>query len=407
MVLLNTFIDNLMYDYVIYRDSTIINKTNGKTLKHTKDKRRLNKSPYVKLKLKSEAKKFYYVDELMCMAFIKSYNKSYNIIHKDNDPLNCKLENLTIESPLSYIQNVLKSNCEWKKVNLDLYYDYYISEFGELFNGTTFSIVKPFKDTRKGHEAFRFNLYVSKRETIKISANRLVATHYIDSHLENKDIVYYKDGDISNLHYTNLAWGDRYDVLNNRIMLRPDKNDLENEILGKEVWKDIDIPDKLYYKYQISNFGRIYNATTRTIVRSSHGACNLNNQSWMFTSLRLKETKKWKKYLVHRLVAFHFIPNYDDKKIQINHINGNPECNWVINLEWCTPFENLTHAINTNLYHTNNFSGKVNDDVWRINIIIAWIYSIKNITIEKACRIYNIYVDECDKKLPKLSIEDF
>lgn len=61
--------------------------------------------------------------------------------------------------------------------------------------------------------------------------------------------------------------------------------------------------------------------------------------------------------MVHRLVAFTYIPN-PDKKPFINHMDSNPKNNNVTNLEWCTTAENNLHAAQHRLatkgklYHT-------------------------------------------------------
>lgn len=62
----------------------------------------------------------------------------------------------------------------------------------------------------------------------------------------------------------------------------------------------------------------------------------------------LSKNKKRKTYSVHRLIAFTYIPNPENKP-DINHIDGNPLNNNVENLEWCTKKENMKHAINTGL----------------------------------------------------------
>ena len=64
----------------------------------------------------------------------------------------------------------------------------------------------------------------------------------------------------------------------------------------------------------------------------------------------IDKSKVTKRYSLSRVIALAFIPRpiihkdlfYD--LLEVNHIDGNPENNSIVNLEWCTPKENALHA---------------------------------------------------------------
>lgn len=350
------------------------------------------------------------LDELMAQLFIESYDPNLKIVHIDGNVENCAVTNLKLLNPLEYVSTIMDNHEKWMKIRLDnveLFYDYYISEYGNVFNGTTYSMVKPFVDDRHRLPNTRVSLYIDCKNTVKYSVSRLVALHFIPNKSDCKTSVYFKDGDHNNLHYTNLAWGDRDDVLNNAVINSPDKIDLIDTIFGTEKWVDINMDCDLYYEYMISNFGRVYNKTRRKMIVLTRGASNVNNQSWLFANLRLSDGT-YQKMLVHRIVAKHFVPNDDpENKNQINHINGNPEFNFYFNLEWVTQETNAFHAISTNLLHSSGFDHMISEIDWRTRSIIAWVSSIVGISDNDRYEFYSKYITQYENFLPILSYKNF
>lgn len=101
--------------------------------------------------------------------------------------------------------------------------------------------------------------------------------------------------------------------------------------LHYEEWVELlDFPN-----YQISTHGRVRNMTTGNILRPSPDR---------YGYLRLSIGNRDNVY-IHRLMAetFYGIPN--DDRTQVNHINCDRQNNHILNLEWCTPSENIKWGI--------------------------------------------------------------
>jgi hypothetical protein len=87
-----------------------------------------------------------------------------------------------------------------------------------------------------------------------------------------------------------------------------------------------------YDNYEISDHGNVRNKKTGRILAliiNCYGYCCVN----------LCQDKKRKLFYVHRLVAFTFLENHDNKR-EVDHINHETQNNTVNNLRWATSSQN-------------------------------------------------------------------
>lgn len=112
-----------------------------------------------------------------------------------------------------------------------------------------------------------------------------------------------------------------------------------------------------FTEYKVDTNGIIYNCKNKIIKHQKHTGGYLTINFWN------KKTKKHKTRYVHRIVAIAFVDNPNNLN-QINHINGIKEDNKAINLEWCTPKQNINHAIVNGLIKTGDksTSTKISDE---------------------------------------------
>lgn len=125
-----------------------------------------------------------------------------------------------------------------------------------------------------------------------------------------------------------------------------------------ESWKDVEGYEGLY---EVSNHGRVRSHKNKRTTAYKNGktiertwqprVLKNKNPSGRDIRVALWKDKKPKDFLVHRLVAIAFLPKVEGKNY-VNHIDGNPKNNNVINLEWCNHTENNNHAFDSGLIKT-------------------------------------------------------
>ena len=151
-------------------------------------------------------------------------------------------------------------------------------------------------------------------------------------------------------------------------------NYTDNE-LQQERWKDIEGYDGMY---QVSDLGRVRSRKSgEWMVRKS-----VKNKDGYLTVCLFKDNKV-NGFFVHRLVASAFIPNSDETKTIINHINEDKTDNRVSNLEWCDRKYNNTY---NDIHHRRKTKRRKVKDLYD-----------KNLTYEQNIEVFKVNGIECSE----------
>lgn len=272
---------------------------------------------------------------------------------------------------------------------------YKVSSHGRV-KSITYNKIMNCVSLRSGYKSVGFG-----KKHFKI--HRIVAITFIENNDKTKTAVNHKDGNKLNNHVNNLEWVSikennkhAYDIGLNKLTKRAvHQMDLEGNIIatfesmkeakektgipdssisnvcknkssyaGGYKWefvvknpneKDVDLTDfvkiKDHPKNMISKKGELYSTMFKKLMKQQ-----INNDGYMTITLGSTEVGNKKTYLVHRLVAEHFIPKIEGK-IYVNHKDSNKVNNNVDNLEWCTNGENIIHCNNnkkTNVVKNRN-----------------------------------------------------
>ena len=133
-----------------------------------------------------------------------------------------------------------------------------------------------------------------------------------------------------------------------------------------EIWKTAVYDGEIYEGlYRVSNLGRIlslnYNNTGKP------GLMNPFDNGDGYLRVVLCKNGEHKKCLVHRLVAFTFLENPENKP-EINHIDEDKTNNRVDNIEWKWHKDNINHGTRNERAGKANTNGKCSKKVLQLSL---------------------------------------
>ena len=116
-----------------------------------------------------------------------------------------------------------------------------------------------------------------------------------------------------------------------------------------EVWLEL----REFPIYEINQYGDIRHKKTKHIKKT-------RTDAWDYKQVGLSKGEHGKSYhkTVHRLVADTFYDG-DHEGLQVNHIDGNKQNNFIGNLEFCTGSQNVKHAYDTGIRRPSGGRGQI------------------------------------------------
>lgn len=106
-----------------------------------------------------------------------------------------------------------------------------------------------------------------------------------------------------------------------------------------EEWRTLIYNDEVFNDYEVSTLGNV-----RSLKRGKIKILKLHDNGTGYLVATLYKDGKHKQRLIHRCVACTFIPNDDETKTEVNHIDENKYNNSIENLEWTTRLQNAHHG---------------------------------------------------------------
>lgn len=124
--------------------------------------------------------------------------------------------------------------------------------------------------------------------------------------------------------------------------------------LKNEQWRDIDGYEGMY---QVSSLGRV-----RSLKYGKTRVLRAYKNRYGYLKVFLWKYGKRHNIYVHRLVAQAFIPNDDETKNEVNHIDECKQNNRVSNIEWCDrSYNNAYNGLHYRRRHTNYRRNAIKD----------------------------------------------
>lgn len=87
--------------------------------------------------------------------------------------------------------------------------------------------------------------------------------------------------------------------------------------------------------YTVDRYGNVYGTNGIELVKTDNG------KGYLYVTLKIKNSRRYKKAYIHRLVGLAFVDGRTEEKSEIDHIDANRKNNRFENLRWCNRKENM------------------------------------------------------------------
>lgn len=255
--------------------------------------------------------------------------KHERIIHKDGNPLNCRLDNLEVEIRSTGEESKEKArqyNKDYRKRNVESLRAYYAAHKEERL-----------KYGKKYYEEHKEELW------------RYDKIYRYGSMEQYEQAMKDREEQRRNKEAQKKAIEDSRNALFSMYEKMQSSSSSDTTLLSSmmpEEWKDVEGYEG---RYQVSNKGRIRSVDRWSVVNGGKFlrkgrvfSLHPDRYGYITVALNKKEGGSAKHFRVHRLVAKAFI---GDSNMDVDHIDGNRSNNAVTNLRYVTPREN---AMNIN-----------------------------------------------------------